>query len=202
VEKGLTRLLSNLKEHFNIHKCSVLVRPLGNTAAAPRKSGGLSYRLLSSQEIEGISADPELELSADFVRAAAARGDVCVGAFEGDKAVGYSWLAFAAAPYQDSVWVKFDLRACYTYKAFVRPGWEGRDIDRTLRIVADDLCIWSGKSFAINFIDTRNEHSIAEAQRTGAQTVATAGYMEPIGMNWALRAPGADRFEFQFFKPQ
>ncbi len=202
MENGIARLLSNLKEHFNIHKCSVLVRPLGNSAPAPRAVTGLSYRLLSSQEVQDFCADPDLDLSKDFIGAAADRGDVCVGAFDGDKVVGYAWLAFAAAPYQDSVWVKFDMRACYTYKTFVRPQWQGREIERTLRIVADDLCIWSGKSFAISFIDSRNQASIAEAQRSGAQTVATAGYVEPMGMNWAVRPPGADRFEFQFFKPK
>jgi hypothetical protein len=201
VENSIARLLSSLKEHFNIRKCNVLVRPLGNSAAARRKNAGVSYRLLSAEDLERFCADPGLELSDAFVRAASARGDVCVGAFEATRPVGYAWLAFAAAPYEDSVWVKFDLRACYTYKAFVRAGWEGRDIDRALRIVADDLCIWSGKSFAISFIDSRNQRSLAEARRTGAQTVATAGYMEPIGMNWALRSPGAERFEFSFFKP-
>jgi hypothetical protein len=202
VENGLPRLLASLKEHFNIHKCNVLVRPLGNTAARPRKDTALSYRLLGTQEVQDLCADPELELSESFVAAAAGRGDVCVGAFDGEKPVGYAWLAFAAAPYQDSVWVTFDMRACYAYKAFVRPGWQGREIERTLRIVADDLCIWSGKSFAISFIDWRNQASLVEAQRSGAQTVATAGYVEPVGMNWAVRAPGAERFEFRFFKPE
>jgi hypothetical protein len=201
VENGIARLLSSLKEHFNIHKCSVLVRPLGNSVPAPRTAGGLSYRLLSAQEVQNFCADPELDLDEAFVTAATSRRDVCVGAFDGETLVGYAWLAFAAAPYQDSVWVKFDMRACYTYKAFVRPQWRGREIERTLRIVADDLCIWSGKSFAISFIDIRNQVSIAEAQRGGAQTVATAGYVEPMGMNWAVRPSGADRFEFQFFKP-
>jgi hypothetical protein len=201
VENGVTRLLASLKEHFNLYRCSVMVRPLGNTAPVRSKSAALSYRLLSSHEVQDYSADPELELGEGFVKAAAGRGDSCVGAFDGDKLVGYAWLAFAAAPYQESVWVTFDMRACYAYRAFVLPAWQGRDIERTLRVVADDLCIWSGKSFAISFIDARNRHSIAEAQRTGAQEVATAGYMETLGMNWVVRAPGADRFEFRFYKP-
>jgi hypothetical protein len=195
------RFIERLREHFGIHTCRVLVRPLGNATPAPRKPSPLSYRLLSTSEIHDCMRDPQLDMTEAFVRAAARRSDACVGAFDGETLAGYAWLAFAAAPYREGVWVTFDPRACYAYKVFVRPAYREQDIEGTLRVVADDLCIWAGKTFSISFIESGNRRSIEDAQRAGAHTVARAAYMAPTGMNWALREPGVEPIEFRFFKP-
>ena len=175
--------------------CNVLIRTLGTTASARQR---LAYRVLNAQEIEAYAGDASLGLRDEALLAGRRGRHACVGALDGDELAGYAWLAFGAAPYQGSVWVSFDLRACSAYKVFVRARWRGQGIEQRLRTVADDLCIWAGKSHAISFIDITDHEAIEEAKQAGAQTIAHAGYVEPLGFNWAVQVPGAPRFDFSF----
>lgn len=196
-----TTIAAFLRRHFAIHHCRVMARPLGAATPAARQAPGLRYRLLAAAEIQACVADPALDLPQSFVEAAAARNDACVGAFDGACIVGYAWLAFAAAPYKDRVWVRFDPRACLVYRVHVRPEYAGRGVEDRLRVVADDLCIWAGKSYAISFVQGDNAGSIAAAERAGAQTVAHAAYLPGLGIHWAVRTLGAEPLEFSFYEP-
>lgn len=197
-----TRLSTYLKRHFGIHTFQVMARPLGRSDQAARPALGLSYRLLDRSEIEACCSQPDLHMSPAFIRDAAARKDACVGAFDGGEMAACAWIAFTSAPCADDVWVCFDERACFLYRIFVRDAWRGRGLEAALRLVADDLCLWAGKRFAISFVDARNEQDIAQVAQTGAQTIAQAGFVEPIRMNWKMRKGGADGLEFRFFHPE
>jgi hypothetical protein len=196
-----TRLSTYLKRHFGIHTFQVMARPLGRAEPAVKPAPGLSYRLLDRSEIEECCSRPDLHMSPAFAHQAAARKDACIGAFEGGEIRACAWIAFASAPCADEVWVRFDERACCLYRVFVRDSWRDRGMEAALRLVADDLCLWAGKRFAISFVDARNEHDIAQLTRTGAQTIAHAGFVEPIRMNWRMRKVGADGLQFRFFHP-
>jgi hypothetical protein len=193
-----TRLSSYLKRHFGIHSFQVMARPLG--AEAPAPDLGLRYRLLGRSEIEQCCNRPDLRMSPAFVQAAASRKDACIGAFLGKEIVACAWIAFTAAPCADDVWVRFDERACFLYQVFVRDEWRARGVDQALRLVADNLCLWAGKRFAMSFVAADNDGDIAQIAQTGARTIAHAGFVEPIGMNWKMRRAGADGLEFRFFQ--
>jgi len=99
------------------------------------------------------------------------------------------------------VWVKVDPRACYVYKVFVQPEYREDKVSDALHTVADQFWLWTGKRFCMNFIHDLNPADMEQTRRCGGQTIAHAGYIEPMGINWALRAPRTERLEFHFFKP-
>jgi GNAT superfamily N-acetyltransferase len=195
-----TRLSTYLKQHFGIHSFHVMARPLRSTGPDTKLEPELTYRLLDRSEIEQCCHRPDLHMGPAFVRDAAARNDVCVGAFHAGAIVGGAWIAFSSAPCADDVWVNFDDRACFVYKVFVRDEWRGRGLERALHVVADNLCLWAGKRFAMSFVDSTNEGDIAQIEQIGARTIAKAGFVEPIRMNWKMRKAGVDGLAFRFFR--
>jgi len=190
--------MAKLRKHFQINACRVVARRLGQGAV---HRASLSYRLLSAPEVQEVSRDPALQLTAEFVRAAQARGDSCIAAFDGKQVAAYAWTAFRSGVYRNDVWVKVDPRACYVYTVFVRPEYREGKVTDALHTVADQFWLWTGKRFCMSFIYDHNAVEIEQARRCGGQTIAHAGYIEPMGINWALRAPRTERLEFHFFKP-
>jgi len=85
------------------------------------KPDGLDLRVLGLPELLPLCSDAELNLRPDAVSAACARGDLCVGAFDGGTLAGYCWFAFRALPHLDGVWVRFDPAVAWTYKSLVLP---------------------------------------------------------------------------------
>lgn len=59
---------------------SMLLRPGG----ACERAHGIEFRLLPKTDVMALCSDPSLDLRHDNVAAAYARGDVCVGALEGE----------------------------------------------------------------------------------------------------------------------
>jgi len=136
------------------------------------------------------------------VRAAFERGDLCIGALDGARLVGYLWIGFSATPHVGGVWVDFNPRARYSYKSFVRPAYRGRRIVQGLYVVADDLCHRRGRRFLIHFVDADNRASLAAVLRSGSRRVGYACYLRWPGVFAAWRSPGAARYGFRFCRPQ
>ncbi len=192
-----TRLSEYLKRHFGIHTFQVMARPLGSGVAAQRVVPGLAYRLLDRDEIEACCARADLRMSSAFVQAAAKRGDACIGALDRGEIAACAWIAFGSVPCAPGVWAQLDARACSIYTVFVRDAWQGRGLERALRLVGDDRCLWAGKRFAVSFVDARNAGDIAHIEQTGARTIARVGFVESIGMNWRTRRENADELQFR-----
>ena len=198
LDSGHEAFMAKLRKHFQINACRVVARPLGQV---PVDRASLSYRLLSALEVQELVYDPALRLAASFVRAAQARQDACIAAFDGKQVVAYAWTAFGSGVCKNDVWVKVDPRACYVYKSFVRPEYRDDKVTDALHTVADQFWLWTGKRFCMSFIHDHNPADMEQTRRRGGKTIAHAGYIEPMGINWALRAPGTERLEFHFFKP-
>jgi GNAT superfamily N-acetyltransferase len=197
-----TRLSQYLKRHFGIHTFQVMARALGSDDGSPRAVPGFAYRLLDRGEIEACCDLADLRMSRAFVEAAAKRGDACIGALEGGEMAACAWIAFGSVPCAPGVWAQLDERACSIHTVFVRHAWQGQGLERALRLVADDLCLWAGKRFAVSFVDARNAGDIARIAETGARTIARVGFVESLGMNWRTQPHDADDdLQFRFYQP-
>src|SRR5262245_47582106 len=122
----IARILRGVGRRLGIYLYVVKARPLRTQSPVPRRD--IEFRELSMAECLRASSDPALDLSAEVVRDAAVRGDVCVGAFDSGRLVAYSWFASETAAVFDGVWIGFDGPAMYIYKAFVLPDARGRHI--------------------------------------------------------------------------
>ena len=174
------------------------VRPLGSALRTLRRDSGCSFRALTEPEALAWCADPELEMKPDAVQAAFARGEACLGAFDGDRLVGYSWLAYAPAPHTGGMWVHFDPGGRYTYKKFVRPAYRGRRVAHGLSALGDAPAFVRGRQYSINFVSVFNRASLKSTARSGSRTVGYAGILRCGRLRLPFRSPGARRYGFRF----
>ena len=163
---------------------------------------GLELRVLRESDLAPWSSKPELELNPEKVAAAFAQGDICAGAFDADRLVGYSWFAFAPVFLLDAVWVDFHRKAVWIYKSFVLPSHRGRGIAPALYRLTDPASVERGRQFSICCIESHNRPSIAAIRRSGYHDAGFGGY------RWTPRAvrqfmsPAAGALAVRFFIPQ
>lgn len=193
--------MSRLQRHFGLSLYRVLSRPL-YPAPDSWAAGSLRFAPLGERELLAWCDDAELELSAGTARAALARGDLCIGALEDGRLLGYAWFAFGATPESAGAWVEFDPRTRYTYKHFVRPGCRGRRILAGLLLAADGLCAERGCKRCVTLIYTHNRASIRASQRIGARPAGYIATLRLFGRLLCWRSPAARREGVRLFKPQ
>ena len=190
------RFMLAIRPHLVL--CRVHSRPLSSQPPKPPPTG-FEARIVREGELMAASADEQLGLSADFVRSALARGDVCIGAFHDGRMVSYVWRSFTCAPHTDGLWVRFRKPFRYGYKAFTLPEFRGRHLQDPLARLLDAYCIERGFAFSIGFVETHNYPSIASDERRGSRLLGWVGYLKLFGRTVTFRSPGAARCGFGFF---
>ena len=174
VRQAYPRLMRALARRAGLRVFRFFARPLDAAAVA---LPGLALRLLGEAELLRACADPELDLREEGIRAAHARGDLCVGALEGETVAGYCWLAFSPVHHLEGVWVRFGPESVWTYKSFVRPSYRGRGIAAALYHFADGLCRERGRSTSILCVEDHNAPSAAAALRAGYAPSGRAAWL-------------------------
>ena len=161
-------------------------------------SSDARMRVLGEREVLQLCTDPSLDLRADAVAAAYARGDVCLGAFAADALCGYCWLAFAPLPHLDGVWVRFDRRVAWIYKSFVLPSHRGQGIASSLYRFAQQVGARRDCSHLAICMESRNQASARAAQRAGFLAAGDGGYLRcgPFFRAWFSRRARAFNVEF------
>ena len=192
------RLVSRLRTLVGLHLYRVGLRPLVRQA---RQLDGISVRIASPDELLQAASDPALDMRADFVRSALARGDFAIGAFEGDRLVGYAWRTFTAAPDVDDLWVRVDRPCHYLYKGFTLPSHRGRHIQVAIPLFSDRYFLDQGYTSEVGIVDIANFASINNGKRLGRRKIGHAGYVKWFGRCIPFRTPAVKRIGFQFFKP-
>ena len=156
--------------------------------------------VLNEPQLLGF-ADPALGLTADGIRRAHARGDVCFGYVERGALVSYMWVATGPTPAEGGLWVRFARPYCYTYKSLTVPTHRGRHLQECLVHLSDRWRTAHGYTHNIDYIDTLNLPSIAADRRYGNRPIGYAGYVTRRGETIPFRTRGAKRAGFEFFVP-
>jgi GNAT superfamily N-acetyltransferase len=196
-----SRLMRALSRSFGLRVFRLLCRDLKADAGYAVGSGGIDLRQLAESDVLLLCSDADLDLRPESVRAAYARGDLCIAALDGGRLVGYCWLAFEPLPHLDGVWVGFGPDVAWTYKSLVRSSHRGRGIARLLYRYADERCRERGRSASIICVESHNSPSIAAARRAGYEDDGWSAY---LARNSGLRAwlsPRARRRGVAFFRP-
>jgi hypothetical protein len=197
---------SRMRRFLGIKVVRVLQRELGCAALGYAAQGqcarNIECRVLSEQEALQFASDPQLELTPAWVRNACASGGVCLGAIEGSRLLGYTWLAFGVTRYASGVSIRFDARFRYSYKSFVRPECRGERIAQALHALADHPDLRRGRSYALNFVELDNHPSRAALERAGSRTLGYAAYAKCFGMVVAVRSPAVKRAGIHLYGPR
>jgi ribosomal protein S18 acetylase RimI-like enzyme len=196
------RLFSGIRRYLGLHLLQVYARGCGVAAQAPGRCLDLECRVLPEWEALALCENPELELTAESVRSAHARGDFCVGALDGGRLVAYVWLSYTSAPHTGGVWVGYAAAGRYSYKSFVLPEYRGRRIVQSLYVAADELRLRRGRNYVVYMVDTDNVASQAAARRSGSRLVGYAGFLSLAGLFIGFSSKGAKSYGVRFFKLQ
>lgn len=166
-----------------------LRRPLPNLTFP----SDVSFRLVEHRELLLFLEDPEIPLSKTFVDDAVSRGDICVGAFAGDRLVAFTWRAFRSTPHAHGLMFSFAKPYRYGYHAFTLPAYRGMHLQEALSKITDALCIERGHTHGMAFIEICNYPSLTMTARTGSERVGIVGYIRLLGGVFPFRSAGARR---------
>jgi GNAT superfamily N-acetyltransferase len=191
------RLMSGLARRANLSAFRFFKRQLDPNAdvAVP---GGLALGMLGKLDLVPYCREIGLDLPAEKAEAAFARGDLCAGAFEGARLVGYCWFAFSPLPHLDGVWVDFHREGVWIYKSFVLASHRGRGIASALYRFTDSLCVSRNRKFSICCIETHNGPSISAIQRAGYMAAGYAGYLGRGARLLTWSSPAVRRMAIRF----
>lgn len=180
--------------------CRIHSRPMQDRPTFLEDDPALPVRLLSRQDLLRAVEQMPAQLDRGFVEAALARGDVCAGAYDGDRLVSFVWRSFSMAPHEPGLWVEVQKPFRYGYKAYTHPDYRGRHLVSRIAVHTDRLCLERGFTHAVGFIETHNYSSITADLRHGNVLVGYAGYLHLFGRWLPFRTPGARRHGFRFIR--
>lgn len=195
------KLAGLLQRYCGLYLYRVMARPLDLQALAPTDSP-VRFAPIGEAEVLRHCAEAELELSPASVRASFERGDLCIGALQEGRLLGYAWFAFGATPESGGTWIGIDRAAAYTYRHFVRPACRGKRLAAGMLLAADAALAQRGRTRCVTLVYTHNRASIRASGRTGARTIGYAACLRLFGRPLSWRSPGAKREALRFFRPQ
>jgi len=155
-------------------------------------------RLLNIADIAGIVDWQSLELTQEMFEAAIDRGDICIGAFDGNRLVAYVWRAFALARINGELWVAFKKPYRYSYKSFTLPEYRGQHLQDILIHNVDEICYERGYTQGLALVETHNFPALAAQKRRGDKIV---GYLIQFKVGNRLLfswAPGTRKYDICF----
>jgi GNAT superfamily N-acetyltransferase len=194
------RVVRALARHAGLRAFRFFRREL-DPATAAKVPAGVEVRMLAEGDLARVCHRPQLDLSAEKVAAAFARGDLCAGAYDSGELVAYCWFAFAPAPHLDGAWADFHRQGVWIYKSLVLPSHRGRGIAPALYRFTDPRCVERGRKFSICCIESHNRPSLAAIRRAGYESAGYAGYLRRGRTILPVTSPAASRMEVRFFIP-
>jgi hypothetical protein len=140
-----------------------------------------------------------LDMSAQFVHEACARGDACFGVLHANDLVAYYWQALGGVtPFNDQVNIESTYPGqTYAYKMFTHPRYRGRRLQLFNWRYGDTELARRGYTHTIGVVDTHNFASRrALARAHELQRLGVAGFISVLGGHVAFRSRGVRQYGF------
>jgi ribosomal protein S18 acetylase RimI-like enzyme len=198
----IRRFIRALRSYLGLHLLRVFMVRLDDAPPIRPEQSALRYAALTQAELLQWCRDPALELEETKAVTALRRGDICMGAMDGERLIGYVWFAFGHTPHVEGSWVRLQGGARYLYKAFIRPEYRRRGIAPEMYVSASALCPRRGRVVGVLAVDADNAAGLKTPRRAGWIQVGYAGFMRCLGRVVAFRSYGPRRYGFAFFAPR
>jgi GNAT superfamily N-acetyltransferase len=193
------KVMNGLKRIFGLHLFSVYTGHHeigGEVGTLPE---GLEMHILTPTEVRRHVDEPRLDFRDASVTQALARGDVCIGAFEGDQLVAFTWRALKGPVPHTPLWdVVWNPGLVYRYKAYTLPEYRGLHIHEVLSKEIDRYLGEQGHTVGLSFIETHNFSSIRTLARKVRRRIGYAGYIQKSRLCFSFRTAGCRRLGFAF----
>jgi hypothetical protein len=192
------KLMNGLKRSLGFHLYAIQVGS-HDAGSSPALPVGVALRVLTSREINDRIGEAGLDIRSAFVGNALARGDLCVGAFEGDRLVAYSWRALSGPVRHRDGWeVTWRSGLVYRYKSLTLPEYRGLHLDAALSKYIDRYLAQRGYPMGLSFVETINLSSLRSVARKGRRCMGYAGYFDRFGCHIPFWTPGCRTVGFAF----
>jgi GNAT superfamily N-acetyltransferase len=159
---------------------------------------GVLFCRLDFDQLRDATHDEELDLPADFVEGAIARGDECFGAYANGVLVSYLWLAGDWAPHVNGLIVKVRPPYVYIYKVFTRTTYRGIGIWPALSAAAARTSVGQSRERVMGIIEVDNISSRKTFGKLGAKRVGFAGFIVRRKRCLTFSGRAVKRTGFQF----
>jgi len=185
--------LRKLERHLGLHIWVIDLRPTDSAYKIPEEHAAqFTFKRLTLNEAVASSANEQLGMSADFVRDAFSRSDVCLGVLHGDKLVAYAWRTFKRAPVTNDLWIRLcrdDVR--YGYKAYVLPEYRGMQLYQSVTQFYEHEFAAMGINNAVGYTALNNLPSMRSRTTYSTQVkIGYAGFLKLGARYWTFRTPG------------
>jgi hypothetical protein len=162
---------------------------------------GVTFRLISDEELLSSVDDIALPLQDEFVRPAMDRGDLAFGAFHEGVLIAYAWRPTGSAPHYDDCWVRVARPYSYSYNSFARPEFRGQHLVPALIMYSDHEMRKKGYTHRVGIIAVTNFASLGMSKRMGSQYIGHVGFVKWFGRYHFFRSGPATDIGFQFLQP-
>ena len=162
---------------------------------------GVTFRLVSDEELLSSVSDTALPLNDEFVRAAIDRGDLAFGAFHEGALIAYMWRSTGSAPHTEDCWVRVARPYCYSYNSFVKPEFRGRHLVPVLILYSDQEMLKKGYTHRAGIIAVTNFPSLGMGKHLGSYVIGHVGFLNWFGRYLFFHSRPAADIGFQFFQP-
>ena len=162
---------------------------------------GVTFRLISDEELLSSVDDIGLLLQNEFVRPAMDRGDLAFGAFHEGVLVAYVWRSTGTAYHYDDCWVRVTEPYSYSYNSFARPEFRGKRLVPALIMYADDEMRKKGYSHRVGIVAVTNYASLRMGEHMDSHDIGRVGFINWFGRYHFFRSGPAAEIGFQFYQP-
>lgn len=180
--------------------CRINVVDLDANAHVRALPDGLTMRQATHEDLLAAVEESPTHFNKEFIEERTAKGDFCVGAFDGRQMVSWAWVALETAPHIEGLGVKVAAPYSYGYKWFTKPEYRGKDIIARITELRDKLSAETGCTHNVGFIETHNYASLTSSSRLGGRCVGHAGYFNLFGRLYPFRTPGVVKHTFRFYR--
>jgi ribosomal protein S18 acetylase RimI-like enzyme len=168
---------------------------------SPCQLAGVTFRLVSDEELLSTVDDIDLLLRDEFVRSAMDRGDLAFGAFHEGVLIAYVWCSTGTAFHYKDCWVRVMKPYSYSYNSFTRPEFRGQRLVPALLMYADQEMRKKGYTHRVGIVAVTNFASLRAGKHMGTQNIGHVGFMKWFGRYHFFRSGPAAEIGFQFFQP-
>jgi len=189
----LAGIFRRLEQHCGLHLWSVQTRPIYPEFEMPHAHAErFTFRRLDLEDALVAARDPALLLREGAVRTAFARGDICVGAYDGDRLVAYTWRTLSQAPVTDTVRIRLLRKSMrYGYKSLVLPPYRGMRLSHSVARFWDHNFLAMGVDHDVGYVALHNLASMRSTFREpNRKRIGYAGYIQVGDRHWSFRTRG------------
>ena len=148
------------------------------------------FRPLSLEDALKATTDPELLMTPEFVTQAFQRGDLCMGAYDGERLVAYVWRSLSRAPVKERLWLRvLDPRCRYGYKSMVLPEYRGQRLNTSVGRFYDHHFVAQGIVYDLGYVALDNLPSMKSTFRDPERCrIGYAAVINWSGRFWTFRS--------------